>query len=231
MARLLCLLIGLLGFSACMRSNGLHYEIGEHGMKRVTPESVASALDTRCVAAVETVVGTAWQAEIQLSDLPYYLYDEHSYNSWWFDRLTVSLRLIGDGSEDPASIDTGALRRVLENEAEPYMAINNHLQIEIAVVNDAATFTALQQAESEALAAAVVAEEAAQAVDEERQAQHGTSGYYIVQDGDTLALIATVFYGDARHWRLIAAANPEVRIDALDRGTRLIIPPAPAADR
>ncbi|MHC5067586.1 MAG: LysM peptidoglycan-binding domain-containing protein [Planctomycetota bacterium] len=50
---------------------------------------------------------------------------------------------------------------------------------------------------------------------------------YQIQAGDTLATIASVFYGSPQHWRLIADANPGLDPAALKPGTTLVIPPAP----
>ena len=48
---------------------------------------------------------------------------------------------------------------------------------------------------------------------------------YTVQEGDTLAIISTVFYGSPQHWRKILEANPGTTAN-LTAGSELIIPPA-----
>ena len=48
---------------------------------------------------------------------------------------------------------------------------------------------------------------------------------YVVVDGDNLSKIAKRFYGDAKQWRKIHAANPEIKNPDLIRpGQRLKIP-------
>lgn len=47
---------------------------------------------------------------------------------------------------------------------------------------------------------------------------------YVVQEGDTLALISTAFYGSPQHWRRILDANPGVAADAVKPGVRLLVP-------
>ena len=47
---------------------------------------------------------------------------------------------------------------------------------------------------------------------------------YVVQEGDTLALISTAFYGSPQHWRRILDANPGVAAEAITPGVRLLVP-------
>jgi nucleoid-associated protein YgaU len=47
---------------------------------------------------------------------------------------------------------------------------------------------------------------------------------YVVQEGDTLALISTAFYGSPQHWRRILEANPGVAAEAVKPGVRLLVP-------
>lgn len=47
---------------------------------------------------------------------------------------------------------------------------------------------------------------------------------YVVQEGDTLALISTAFYGSPQHWRRILDANPGVAAEAVKPGVRLLVP-------
>ncbi len=55
---------------------------------------------------------------------------------------------------------------------------------------------------------------------------------YIVQDGDagSFSGIALKVYGNSRHWRLIAQANPGVDPRHLKRGDQLFIPALAADD-
>ena len=53
---------------------------------------------------------------------------------------------------------------------------------------------------------------------------------YVVQKGDSgFWAIAAKYYGDGRHWTLIAKANPGVDTNALRPGKKLIMPPKPIA--
>ncbi|MFM2090399.1 MAG: hypothetical protein RLZZ127_888 [Planctomycetota bacterium] len=47
---------------------------------------------------------------------------------------------------------------------------------------------------------------------------------YLIQPGDTLAVVSELFYGDARHWRRIVAANPGLDPATMTVGTALVIP-------
>ena len=54
-----------------------------------------------------------------------------------------------------------------------------------------------------------------------------TARSYTVQSGDTLADIATLFYGSPAPWRRIVEANPGLDPAKLAPGQELVIPPAP----
>ena len=51
---------------------------------------------------------------------------------------------------------------------------------------------------------------------------------YAIQQGDTLATISAVFYGDVKHWRLLVDANPGLDPARLTVGATISIPPLPA---
>jgi len=54
---------------------------------------------------------------------------------------------------------------------------------------------------------------------------NASGGTYVVQKGDTLYKIALDKYGDAKQWKKIAAANPEVPASGLIKpGQKLVIP-------
>jgi nucleoid-associated protein YgaU len=55
----------------------------------------------------------------------------------------------------------------------------------------------------------------------------GTQRTYTVQAGDSLADIATLFYGSPEPWRLILSANPGLDAAKLVPGQVLVIPPKP----
>jgi len=56
----------------------------------------------------------------------------------------------------------------------------------------------------------------------------GAGQTYVVQKGDSgFWAIASKFYGDGRHWTLIAQANPGMDSNALRPGSKLTIPPKP----
>lgn len=58
----------------------------------------------------------------------------------------------------------------------------------------------------------------------------GDGETYEVQKGDSgFWAIAAKYYGDGRHWTLIAQANPGVDSNALRPGKKLIMPPKPVA--
>jgi nucleoid-associated protein YgaU len=55
---------------------------------------------------------------------------------------------------------------------------------------------------------------------------------YVVQKDDLgFWSIAEKIYGDGKHWRLIAEANPDVDVEKLSAGDRLKIPKLPKGKR
>lgn len=52
---------------------------------------------------------------------------------------------------------------------------------------------------------------------------------HVVGAGETLTSIAAAWFGDGRHWSLIAQANPGLDPDRLGIGQRLVLPPKSAA--
>lgn len=55
---------------------------------------------------------------------------------------------------------------------------------------------------------------------------------YVVQKDDLgFWTIAEKVYGDGKHWRLIADANPGVDVEKLSAGEKLKIPPLPKGKR
>lgn len=52
---------------------------------------------------------------------------------------------------------------------------------------------------------------------------------HVVGAGETLTSIAAAWFGDGRHWSLIAQANPGIDPDRLGIGQRLVLPPKSAA--
>ena len=52
-----------------------------------------------------------------------------------------------------------------------------------------------------------------------------SSGTHVVAKGESLSSIARKYYGDSKHWKVIANANPKVDQKNLAIGTKLSIPP------
>ena len=194
-------------------------------------ENVRDQAESTIIADVDRELGAHWRCEVALEPLPY-----RDTDDWRWQRLTAKVELIGDGAAPPPLADeevrAGVARYLRPKVDNP----TRNLSVTVVEVTDAARLRALVTARAKVAkpgrdattvsAPASATAPAAAPVDEAKRPAAGASTY-VVQAGDTLALISTAFYGTPQHWRRIADANPSLDPAQLAPGTALTIPPAP----
>lgn len=209
-----CLAVALAGLSGCgERAPGIIIT----GDGRMLDNSA----ENNRVEAVRTIdselqkpLGEHWRAVTTIAELPTWN-DERSDGDWQWQKATVTVALIGDGTA-PLPISTD----------EVHDGVFKYLRgkVDRAKANLAVTVT--QRIDTAAFARATPPPDQAQPVPPLAVAGPRT---YTVQTGDTLADISSAFYGSPQYWRRIVDANPGLDPGQLKPGAVLTIPPAPSA--
>ena len=146
-----------------------------------------------------------WSAQVTIRPDPVWVPDrfsDHDSGDWRWQGVSATIALVEGAGDGP---DRATLQE----------AVVRHLQRRS--VGSATVAVAIVRAQP---AAGPVAS-AAQVV-----ASTSANGQrtYVIQAGDTLADISTVFYGTPTHWRRIVEANPGLDPAALPVGSNLVIP-------
>jgi len=215
----------------------MQYRMDAEGrLRRVTPEMVRDELVAGLVRDLQAQVGAAWVVQVEIPELPYYLTgQELGDQSWEWLRMTVTVKVVGDGSLAASAVDEDAIDRLVRGRV--WDRVGGRYRIESTVfLADAATVAALRPAPAPAPDASTpAAADPAPVAEAPAPAATTAAGpastpppagqrRYVVQEGDTLALISSVFYGDAASWRRIVDANPGLDPAALPVGQELVIP-------
>lgn len=151
---------------------------------------------------LDAALAPAWKSTVAIDELPVWRPSgiQPDDGSWRWERATAHVALTGDG---PLPITVEELRAGVAS----YLA-KRARTVDVQVTTGAAK------------PAAPVAQTAAHPVPTAART-------YTVQAGDTLADIATLFYGSPAPWRRIVEANPGLDPAKLAPGQELVIPPAP----
>lgn len=154
---------------------------------------------------LDKALAPAWKSAVAIDELPVWRASgiQADDGIWRWKRATAHVALTGEGSL-PLTVDE------LRAGVAAYLAKR-------------ADTVDVQMAITPAKAATPVADPPAQAPHPAPTATRT----YTVQAGDTLADIATLFYGSAAPWRRIVEANPGLDPAQLAPGQALVIPPAP----
>lgn len=173
-----------------------------------------SAENTRIEAerAIESDLGRAlaphWTVDTAIAQVPRWD-DRAGEGDWQWAKADVAVTLLGDG-EHALPISADEIRTAVESFLSPRVdRPKQHLRVTV----------------SEGVRPAPAAPIASATAAAPRPA--GGPQTYVVQPGDTLALISSAFYGTPQHWRHIQQANGGVDPAGLQPGMTLTIPPRP----
>jgi LysM repeat protein len=213
--RLLPVTALLLAFTACDDGRWAPgYLITDGGEAVGNTDANKRALTIRTITTqLDQQLGGHWRSEVDLPESPRYQRgaDDDGNSGWRWDKATVTVTLIGDGTA-PATLSddevTKAVRDYLYRQVE---RPHRNLSVTTIRVVDAARFAA----KAPATPAATVSKPAAAPAAGQR---------YRVQAGDTWADLSQAFYGSPQHWRVISDANQGGELSA---GREIVIPPKP----
>ncbi len=180
----------------------MQFRINNDGsMERVSPEDVTEERGQQLATHIDKMLGPGWRSSVAINPDPYYASDEKDFNSWWWDRALVQILITGGPDQQTDTVNRAAVERRIQSRMRDWMTQMNALDIQSTVVISNVPLE--------------------QAVEQQR---------YVVQKGDTLAMISTAFYGTPDHWRRLAEANGLDMEQPLTAGTSLIIPHWEAAE-
>ncbi|MFW5844609.1 MAG: LysM peptidoglycan-binding domain-containing protein [Planctomycetota bacterium] len=237
MRRILPLLLAALLCAIPLACSSLQYRVNEDGvLERVDPEDARQRFQRALSEEIQAELGPAWAVATVIEPPPYYELDEKGTGDYWqWDRAAIAVRVVGDGSQPAGQVDRGELAQTVRRALRSRV----HGQVEVqstVILADPETVASLRATvagaeapiddTADGLRAGPAGSRPTQA-DPSRQAasERGEAVRYVIQEGDTLAIISTVFYGDASHWRRIVQANPSLDPDRpLPVGTAISIP-------
>ena len=144
-----------------------------------------------------------WSAQVTINPDPVWVPDrfsDHDSGDWRWQGVSATLALVYGTGPGP---DRAAL----------YDVVTKHLQRR----SIGSATVAVTVVDAHVVASPVAAQVAA-------VGSTNSPRTYVVQAGDTLADISTVFYGSPTHWRRIVEANPGLDAGALPVGQGIVIP-------
>jgi LysM repeat protein len=186
-----------------------------------------------------------WCARGAIAELPIWADDRDESGEWRWEKATVTIALTGDGKA-PLPLSVPEITAGVTD----YLRVHVHhpgvnLTVTVTQTVSADQFNALlaagiyipgasvqqtfapsSQPETATAQPATTIAPAGAAVGSTAPATGAVAGprTYVVQAGDTLADITTLFYGTNTQWRKIVAANPGLDPGHLVPGTSLVIP-------
>lgn len=157
------------------------------------------------VEDLDKALAPAFTAQVVIDELPVWHASavQEGDGAWRWEKATARITLTGSGTPAVAPEE-------LRTEIERYLAKRSRTATATIVVREAPAPVA-----------------AAPAAPAPAAPQASGPRTYTVQAGDTLADIATLFYGSPAPWRRIVEANPGLDPAQLTPGQALVIPPAP----
>ena len=186
----------------------------------LTPENMRSEQERSLTLRIEEALGKEWRAWVKIAENPYRTEDTFGSEDWRYKKATVTVELLSAEeltaerkAQVVAAVRKAMARQVDRRDENLATTVTSRKPSEVAPpAVPVATATATQAA-----AAPVVATPAP-------AADPAKPRTYVVQAGDTLALVSSAFYGTSQHWRRILDANPGA--ENLTPGMTLVIPPA-----
>lgn len=213
--RLLPITALLLAFTACDDGRWAPgYLITDDGETVGNNDTNKRTLTIRTIITqLDQQLGGHWRSEVDLPELPRYQRgaDDDGNSGWKWEKATVTVTLIGDGTAPPTLSDgevTKAVRDYLYPQVE---RPQRNLSVTTVRVVDATRFAAKVSTNPSAPVARPAAAPAA-------------GQRYRVQAGDTWADLSQAFYGSPQHWRLISDANQGGELSV---GREITIPAKP----
>jgi nucleoid-associated protein YgaU len=153
---------------------------------------------------VDRAIAPGWHSVVAIDELPVW-HESILDGDWRWQTATVTVTLRGEG---PLAVPEAELKAGIER----YLA-KKAKEVRVTVARAAVPVPSTPLPKEGAVASVAAAPAGPRT--------------YTVQPGDTLADIATLFYGAPEAWRQITAANPGLDPAKLAPGTVLVIPPRP----
>jgi hypothetical protein len=217
------------------------YVISARGGMLQTANNAKKDAEDRLREAIQGDLPAGWIAQLALAEHPYWIEPrtESDFGEWRWRTASVTVDLVGSGAATAPA--TARYQEAVTAFFAPRMARRGEgISATIAVVVDRSRYLAVTGPQGAAPAPepvvppapAVVAPAAAGAAvppttaPAQGRVPVGGERTYVLQPGDTLAVVSELFYGDARHWRRIVTANPGLDPGKLEPGRSLVIPPA-----
>ena len=181
------------------------------GMVSNTAENQRRSSEQRIMTSLIDDLGRDWTVAAHIHELPEWEEPEPDTDSGqyrWDRGCTVKVMLTAPPSA--GAIDQPRLVKGIEDHVRARSRPSSTVAVQISV--------------QRTVAVAVTEVPAASATTPVTRPPVSGPRTYVIQSGDTLALISSVFYGNAQSWRTILDANPGLNPDQLVTGTTIVVP-------
>lgn len=222
MRLLLVLVLPILLLVAC---TGRGVVLSSDGIRDNTAENARAHVIALITSDLDARLGPSARADVAIAGQPRWRTAGRRHSEgWYWDQAGVQVDLVGDAGARP-TLEPAEVEAIVERRLRPAV-LDDDLQVRVSVSEDRERFVRLGGMPAVPATAPRGASEPAPATAPGPAVRTTTARHYTVQPGDTWADLSTAFYGTPQHWRLIAAANPEVD-GALNPGQSIVIPPRP----
>jgi LysM repeat protein len=201
----------LLAVTGCGQGDSAGLRISERGMYLHTAANYTIDTEKTIVEHFAKELGPHWTMAITITPLPTLIDARNDLDrEFRWREVTAAVSLSGTGLQSEVPVPEARMRGEIEEflrklQTPPGGAVTVTITRSIAAI-DHPLATTPQPPVPHAGAAA---------------------RSYVIQAGDTLAEISSVFYGSPIHWRTLVAANPGLDPANLTPGQALTIPPKP----
>lgn len=232
---LLLATIACIALAGCTRGTLGFTTLPDGSMVPMSAKNMRIKHEMELARDLEARLGEGWAVGVAIDRTPYHEPDmDLGDPGFWYEQARVAIRVVGDGDGDTPSLSTDTMEALVYDFMVVRTDDTDQLQVHATVIEgdpamqrqvwqDMGSERADQLQVSDGREEEDAGSEGPQAV----AASNDEATSYVVQEGDTLAIISTVFYGSPKHWRRISSANPAIVPDRpLEAGTELVIPPA-----
>ncbi len=217
------------------------YVLTSRGGMLQTANNAKKDAEERLREAIQGDLPAGWIAQLALAEHPSWIEPrtESDFGEWRWRTASVTVDLVGSGAATAPA--TARYVEAVTAFFAPRMARRGEgISATVAVVVDRSRYLAVTgpqgaapvpvpepvPAATPAIVVAPVVAPSPTTAPAQGRVPAGGERSYILQPGDTLAVVSELFYGDAKHWRRIVAANPGLDPGRLEPGRILVIPAA-----